>query len=284
MAEGEISIGGALSFAWSLLSHNWRAIWGVLALHALSWTVLFAGLFSQRPDLTAMGFGALLATKYPLFGAVYRLGSSPAGAEHPELKTGTLGLQWRLMELRILAAEFLAGIFVYIVAILAGIALMAPVLGVLMSHGGPPPKLVTIEDLERALGPQGANVVMAIQFVLWSLMTFLTIRLFLAMPSSALGGRIAVLRTWKLTRGLGWRIFISYVLVQAPVWLTYLLVTAVIYGEMSGLTPGQILSYSVLSGVLAGAASMPLSAGLQVYFYKAVEPAPEPGPNGGTGR
>jgi hypothetical protein len=272
MAEGEISISGALSFAWSLLSHHWRAIWGVLALNALSWTVLFAGMFADRSELAAMGFGALIATKYPLFGSIYRLGSgAPATADKAESAPGALGLQWRPMELRIFAADLLTSVFIYLIAFLVTLALLAPVLGVLMSHGGPPPKLNTVEDLERALGPHGLELITGIQVALWGVMAFLTVRLFLAMPASALRGRVAVLSTWKRTRGLGWRIVLSYILVQAPVWLTFTLITAGIYGDMSSLTPAQILGYSVLSGALAGAASMPLTAALQLFFYNAAE-------------
>ena len=81
MAEGEITIGGALSYAWSILSHNWRAIWGILALNALGWTVLFAGMFARHGDLVAAGMAAVTLTKYPVYGAA--TGSAPARTAAP---------------------------------------------------------------------------------------------------------------------------------------------------------------------------------------------------------
>src|SRR5579862_4864533 len=98
MAEGEISISGALSFAWTLLSHNWRAIWGVLALNALSWTVLFAGLFANHPQLVLAGGLAFLITNYPVYGAIFRIASG-RGEQESDAKPGAHGLQWRGTEL-----------------------------------------------------------------------------------------------------------------------------------------------------------------------------------------
>ena len=284
MAEGEISISGALSFAWSLLSHNWRAVWGVLALNALSWTVLFAGMFANRPDLMTAGSLAMLITKYPLYGAIFRLGAGQ-GADNPDLKLGAQGLQWRGMELRMFAADILQSVFLVVLVLLVSVAMAAVLMGVLMSHGGPPLHITTPADLQRALGPQGMQIMALEQLALLLVVLFVGTRLLLALPASALSGRVAVLRTWRLTRGSFLRLFLAWVVVQAPVWLTFTLAGAGLNGELTSFTAAQILGYSVLSGALAGAASIPLSAGVQVYFYKALaQPGPAPGANGGTER
>jgi hypothetical protein len=137
MAERETSIGGALGFAWSLVSQNWRAIWGVLALNALAWTVLFAGLFAARPELSTAGSSALIVLKYPLYGAIYRL-ALPAEARDrdPDLHLGPLGLQWRPVEFRIFIADILLSILLLVVFLLAAVAMSAVVLGVVMAQGG----------------------------------------------------------------------------------------------------------------------------------------------------
>ena len=284
MAESETSISGALSFAWSLLSHHWRAIWGVLALNALSWTVMFAGMFADRSEIIGVGFGAMLATTFPLCGSIYRLGAVTQGRENPELKLGALGLQWGRMELRILSATVLLFVFFAILLVLMSIALSAPLMGIVMNKGIPLEQVKTPEQLQRALGPQVTQVAAIIQLVILAVLGWVGARLMLAPAASALSGRVAVLRTWKLTKGAGWRLFVCCCLVYAPICLTVMLAAAGVNGELSSFTPAQILAYSVLSGMLAGAASTPLSAGVQVYFYKALVLAAAPKPDDGASR
>ena len=136
----------------------------------------------------------------------------------------------------------------------------------------------------QALGPQGGAILMAGQTVILLIIAFVGVRLLLAWPASAFGRRVAVLRTWPLTRGRFWSIFIPYLLVQAPILATYSVATASMNGQLAAMTPAQILGYSVLLGALAGCASLPLTAGLQAYFYKALGPVPEPGDGGAAGR
>ena len=282
MAEGGITISGALSFAWSILSLHWRAFWGILALNALSWTVLFAGMFAHRPELVSAGFGAVLVTNYPLRGAVFRLSGGAEGGDNPD-KLGALGIQWGRMELRMFGADALTAIFQFIIWLIVAVALLAPLFGIVMSHT-PPLPMVKPDDFSRALGPQGPQVLLLVQLILSAVLMFLTMRLFLAVPASALSGRLAVLRTWKLTRGSFWTIFVSYIVVQLPMLGTWFLATASINGELAAFTPVQTFGYAILSGALAGAASAPLNAGLQAYFYRALGPVPDPSPNGAIGK
>jgi hypothetical protein len=283
MAEGEITISGALSAAWSILSLHWRTIWGILALNALSWTVIFAGVFAHRPELASAGIGASLATSYPLRGAVFRLSAGPESANSPAYKLGALGIQWGWMELRMFGAWALTGVFLAIILMIVTIALMAPLVGIFMSHV-PPLTLAQPDDFLRGLGPDGPQVLTMVDIVLAAVFAFLAMRLFLAMPASALSGRLAVLRTWKLTHGAFWTIFVAYVVVQVPTLITWFLAIASLKGELADFTPVQTFGYAILSGILAGAASAPLNAGLQAYFYKALGPVTEPSPNGATGK
>jgi hypothetical protein len=284
MAEGEISIGGALSFAWSLLSHHWRAIWGILALNALSWTVLYAGSLGVRPELVVAGTAAVFVTQYPLFAAVFRLGGGVEGADNPDFRLGALGIQWRRMEFRLLLANLLQFVFMFIAFMVIMVALLALVMGVIMANGVVQPAAIkTQADMLRALGPQGPQILWGCQLVVVLTYLFLSIRLFLTWPASALSGRVAVLRTWGLTRGAFFKIFGAYLLVQIPLLVTQMMLSAVLTGQIATLSPGQILGYSVLSGVMAGGASMPLSAGLQAYFYKALGPLPPDAPKGTAG-
>jgi hypothetical protein len=279
MAEGEISISGALSFAWTLLSQNWRAIWGALALNALSWTVLFAGMFAAQPSLMLAGSAAFIITNYPLYGAIFRIAAHPAGKDDGD-KLGDHGIQWRSMELRILLADVLIFVLQLIIGLLVVFALLAPVVAMVYPHAAQLKGSPTREDIERLLGPQASQAVQLIPIAAWAVLLFIKMRLFLALPASGLSGSMAVLRTWRLTRGSFWRIFVCYFVVQLPMMVTSVLVSAAVSGELAGLTPAQIFGYSILSGLLAGAASTPLTAGLEAYFYQRLGPVPDRKPEG----
>jgi len=153
---------------------------------------------------------------------------------------------------------------------------------VLAVQGGPPPK--TQEEILRALGPQGPYIQQAVPWIILGVSTALWARLFLATPASALSGKVAVLRTWRLTRGSFLNILVSYFIVRLPIILTSIVVGAAMNGQIVNLTAAQILGYSVLSGIMAGAASAPLTAGLQAYFYKVLGPLAPPEQKAVTGR
>jgi hypothetical protein len=206
MSDSQVSIGAALSYAWSLWRTHWRDIWGALALNALACTVLCAGVFAQNLALMGAGFLGLLATKYATYGAMFRLAY---GAEHPEeprFRLGALGLQWRGMELRMFGADLLLGLFVLILTVLLVIALIAPVFAMVISHG-PPPANMTLDQLQQIIGPNGMTGVEVGMLLLRAVLVFVMTRLSLYLPATADSGRVAVLRTWKLTRGNFWRIF-----------------------------------------------------------------------------
>jgi hypothetical protein len=275
MAESEVSISGALSFAWSFLSHNWRSIWGVLALNALSWTVLYAGLFANQPALDLAGALAFLVTNYPVYGAVFRI-ARKAGDKEPDSQPGAHGIQWRGMELRMLIADLLVFVFQLILGVLILFALLSPFAAMAFPYVAKLKGVATQADLQRILGPAGAQAIQLIPLVVWAVLLFVRMRLFLALPASGLGGRVAVFRTWKLTKGRFLSIFLAYFVVQTPMMVTTAVLSAALSGQIDTLTPVQIFTYSILSGVLAGAASTPLTAALQAYFYQGLGPVPEP--------
>jgi hypothetical protein len=271
MADGQVSVGGALGYAWTLLSQNWRAIWGALALHALAWTVLTAGLLSGNLDLVLAAVVAMRFTKYPVYGSISRAAEGSAGeAASP----GHLGIEWRAAESRMVAADLLFWVFILIMAMLVSIALSAPLVGVIMNSGGNIAAIDSADALLRQLGPYGRRIMQFESLLFWMIMLSIGFRLSLSLIASARSGRVAVLSTWRLTRGQFWRLVGATVLVSIPVLLA-VIVAAGGAAEASGaVTPGEIFIYAILTGVLAGAATTPMLAGVQLYFYRRLGPAP----------
>lgn len=274
MSDSQVTVGGALGYAWSLWRTHWREIWGVLALNALACTVLCAGVFAQNWRLMAAADAALLFTMFATYGAVYRLAFSAEHPDDPEFKLGNMGLQWRWMELKMLGAHLLLALFLVIVAVLLGIAIWALVMGVVMSQGGPMP--TTQADLQRALGPTGGQALNLAELALQLVLMFVATRLSLYLAATADRGKVSVLRTWKLTRGQFLRIFAATIVIGLPTVLIMSLGVGVgmsLDGRPAPLAPGETFLYSLICGGWAGAAAVPMVAGVQAYFYRNLKTA-----------
>ena len=275
MSDSQVSVGAALGYAWSLWRTHCREIWGVLALNALAWTVMCAGLFSQNWEVIAAGLLGLLVTKYATYGAVIRLAYGGEHTDDPDFRLGGLGLQWRRMELRMFGADMLLGVFLLILATLLAIAIFAPVFAMVMSRGAPPANL-TWPQLQQMIGANGMTAVTVGELVLRMVLAFVLIRLSLYLPATAVGGRIAIFRTWQLTRGQFWRIFASTAVIALPTLLFMSIGVGAglsLDGKPTPLEPGETFLYSLICGGWAGAAAMPLAAGVQAYFYRHLKTA-----------
>ena len=139
MADSQVSVGGSLVYAWTLLKQHWRAIWAVLALVSLAETVYVAGVYAMNNQLLVGGAVAQLITKLVLYGAIFRLAFADRHSGDPAFALGHAGLQWRRMEWRLLGAGSLLLLFLAIIAVLGVVLVSAVALGIIMNHGGPPP-------------------------------------------------------------------------------------------------------------------------------------------------
>lgn len=268
MADSQVSVGAALSFAWSFWRGHWREIWGALALNGLAFTVFFAGVFAYNLNLVAAGGAALMFTVYSVYGAVIRLAFAADHPDDPEYRLGAQGLQWRRMELRMLGANLLVTFFMLVLGLLLVVCLLAPVIAMVMSKGGPLPTGMTLKDLDRMLGPEGMIALQVGELVVRLIMIFVLIRLSLYLPASAESGRIAVFKTWKLTRGRFWQIFASTLVITLPTVLILGLGGLPVDGQSAPLSPGETFLYSLVCGGWAGAVAAPLCAAIQAYFYR----------------
>ena len=282
MADSQVSLGASLTYGWDLLRAHWREIWGVLALNALAWTVLFAGLFAQNQVLILVGLLAVILAKYSVYGSVVRLGF---GAEHhddADFKPGVLGLQWKRMELRMFGADALVAVFFLVLMALLMIALVAPLVGIVMSHGATPADIQTQEQMLHWLGPDGQSILRAEQVafqVLVIILLAIGVRLSLTLPASAESNKISVLGTWKLARGSFWRLLGASLLVRLPLVGILILVLGSVAGpdgKLGHFTPTEAFVFALVCGLWAGAAVAPMSAAIQAYFYKHAKATAQP--------
>ncbi len=288
MADSQVSVGGSLIYAWNLLKQHYRAIWALQALNSLAWTVLFAGVLAGNPALAAVGFTGMLMAKYPLFGALVRLASGPEHGGDEDFKLGAHGLQWRRMELRMFAADLLASAFLTVITLLVAVAVAALMLGVMLSQAGAAPTITSPEQVQQWINGPGAPYAKAANLVINIAVAFVSLRLSLSLVASASSGRVAVLRTWKLLRGNLLRIFAASLVVGLPLAVCLILSFGVGAAPTTGasgpLDPSETFAFALLSGILAGAVSMPLTAGLQIYFYKHLGPISGPEADGSLKR
>ena len=276
MSDSQVTIGAALGYAWSLWRTHWRQIWGALALNALAWTVLCAGVFAQNWRLMAAADLGLVFTMFATYGAVIRLAFGSEHPDDPEFRLGALGLQWRWTELKMLGAHVLLVIFLVILTLLLSLAVAAPAMGVVLSRVSAIPATFTQADLARTLGSSGMQLLNLASLAIQLILMFVLTRLSLYLVATADRKKVSVLRTWKLTRGHFWQIFAASLVIGLPTVLIMSVGLGAgmsVDGKPAPLAPGETFLYSLICGGWAGAAAMPLAAGVQAYFYRNLKTA-----------
>lgn len=274
MTESRVSVGASLAFSWKLWVSRWRSIWGVLALTSLAATVYLAGDFADKVEVEVAGTAAYLLVVLMTNGAVFRLAFASRHGDDPAFAPGPVGVQWRAMEWRLLGASLLLLLFYAILIAVAFVAVGGVAMGIAMNKGQVA-ALTTPQALIAALGPQGGTAVTILAAIAYAALIYVAVRLSLVQAATADQGRIAVLRTWKLTKGQVWRIFASLVLIQLPVLFVSVIVGALAHGGASGgmglateaMAPAGALSAGLVIGVLTGGVAAPLGAGVLAYYY-----------------
>ena len=273
MAGSQVSVGAALTYAWTLLRKNWRSIWGVLALVSLAETVAAAGADTQNYGLLFGGFGVLLVVQPMLYAAIFRLAFADRHLADPAYALGHSGLQWRAMEWRVLAAELLLILFLIIVATLGFLLVGGLALGIIASRGGAAPP-TTPQAVIAALGQDGWNVVLFVLVLVLAALVFFQIRLCLALPATADTRKITVLGSWGLTKGHFWRILATLLLLQLPLTFLQSLIAALadgggaVAGAAQPMSAESALFSALTIGVAIGCLIAPLSVGVLAYYYR----------------
>ncbi len=253
----------------------------MLALTSLAATVYLAGDFANKVEVYLAGIAAYLVVVLMTYGAVFRIAFASRHGDDPAFTPGVSGVQWRAMEWRMLGALLLLVLFYAIVIAVAFVAVAGVAFGIALNKGQIA-ALTTPQALLAALGPEGQTAVTVLGTVAYAALIYLAIRLSLVLAATADEGRIAVLRTWKLTKGQVWRILASMVLIQLPVLFVSVMVAALARAGASGgmglatdaLAPAGALSAGLIIGVLTGGVAAPLGAGVLAYYYMMSSKAP----------
>ena len=219
MADSQVSVGGSLVYAWTLLKTHWRSIWAVLALTALAETVYVAGAYALNNTLLAGGLAAQLITQIMLYGAVFRLAFADRHPGDPAFALDHAGLQWRGLEWRLLGAMALLFVFLLIIALLGMVLVGGVALGVTSATGAALPDAVSAIFLILLL-------VGALAAVVYPL-----VRLSLSMPMTMAQQHIRLFESWRPTHGRFWplagAILLCLVLIGVVLVVAAIVTTAV---------------------------------------------------------
>jgi hypothetical protein len=278
MADDRVTIGGALGYALTLWTQNWRAIWPALALNSLAASAAFTGDIGHNRLLSAGSSVVMIVTQIIVYGAVFRLALGAGHEADAAYRQAPSGIQWRSIEWRMLAANLLVGVFFLIVIALCAVALGSLVVGLASSRGVALTQQTPPEVLQAALGPAVSAILFTAMLVAGAGLLYAWVRLILALPATADRNRISVLSTWKLTRGQFWRIFLSMLAISVPIIFSASLIAGVLIvatgGSEISAPAGGALAAAVVMGVALGAVATPLTAGMLAYFYRLLRDRP----------
>ena len=275
MADSQLSVGGAIGYAWTLWRERARSIWGVLALASLAATVLLAGDLSNNQQITLVGQLAAVVCQLMVQGAVFRLALADLHPGDPAFVPGPSGVQWRRMEWRLLGASLLAYLFLAIVVVLCAVVVLAVPIGILINKGLPPTALQDPAGLASILGTTGQASLVVLFFAAVAVVINFGFRLSLVGPTTADTGQISVLKTWPSTKGQVSRIFVTLVAINlSPLLIGVSVVTAIAAADQPGLTtstqlsPGAVMISALVMGAMMGGFVAPMTAAALAYYYR----------------
>ncbi len=252
----------------------WRGASAVLLLTAGA----FGGL------LTAAGWGeaaawrgawlaAALLVATVARGALYRLALGRPGV-------GPGGLQWRGAEGGLLAVWLLGAVFLFILGLLAFVALIASAYAVASAGAG----FVAADPATwgPAVDGRGRLVVGAVGVVGAAALLWAALRLSLAAAASVARGRVQVLSAWPLTRRYAWTIGLALALALALIAAPLALLLAALSfagGALKPAPPIVAAAVGFAQGLVVAGLWLPMTVGLMAYLYRradsaALEPPP----------
>jgi hypothetical protein len=213
-------------------------------------------------EWSSFGFCAALIADTMLVAALYRGALRARGAGVTDLGVGPLGLQWRAAEWRVLAVRAL--IYLLIVALLV---LALVVFGVALVVFDPGVTKGGLTGPQLMSGPNPV-ILIAILFAFLVALVWLGARLALAPVIAVAEGRIALGRSFRITRGHVWPILGAGLMLGLILGLVLVvaLVASAALRSIGVPDTGRWVGRAIVA-LGGGAFEVPASAGLAAYVY-----------------
>jgi len=264
MAKARFSIPAAAADGIEFWRTNWRKVPGALALAAIASVAMQANLPADgQPQITAQfiaGMLIVMLAQIPAQAALLRIALHDLGAE-PPARNGPFGLQWRMLETRLLAASALTVLLVFVVTAVTAFLMLALTAGFL--SGIDPKTLTTPEAVAAHLSPSGALVLQLVLLAFLIGVVVLSLRLSLVQPATAVANRTQVFSSLRLTRGAILPIFGTLLLINLP-----LLILEVLGELVAGSDPMLRVGVGLVLGGIAPFFLIPISVGVTAHIYR----------------
>jgi hypothetical protein len=246
-------IGATVRAGFSGLAPSVRACWAALLV-----AVLISALSQTLPPPAALlALPIEIAAAILALGALYRRAFGKA--------TGLAGLRWGMDEWRLLGAQALIAVLLFVVLAVLATVVGAIALGVARASA-PGFDATSSEAWRAALSKSGVGAVVAgaAPLVSLALLVWLTARLSLAAPASVDQGKVRVLSVFPLTRGVTVQVLVAGVVLAAPV--VALVALSSLVGRWAG--PGVNGPLAVLGAAFLYLYLAPVWTGALVHVYR----------------
>lgn len=258
MAQARFSVRTAVAEGFDFWRSHWRKAAGGLVLAAV--VGVSVQITAVTPPAIVLGMLLMSVAQIPAIAALLRIALADLGAESPE-RNGPYGLQWRMLETRLLGAGVLIGLLIFILAALMAFLMLTLMAGALA--GVDPATLTSPEAVAARLSPNGALMLNILLMVFMVTFIILMVRLSLVQSHTAAENKLQVFSSIKLTKGAVAPIFATMLLINLPLLL--LQAVALLYaGKNLGLLNGMNVILVGLSPFFL----IPISVGAMTHIYR----------------
>jgi hypothetical protein len=289
-ANGKVPVVRAAKAGLAFLRENWRrylagaAICGLAAGWASAAQALYARDGGPQFLHTVVALASVLLTS--IFFQTAAMRQALKGGD-----PGRLALETGPDAFRVLGVSVQVGFF--LVLLIVPIVLASSiVLGVLIDGRGVDPNSVGQDPaaLMAALGPGGGAILTVLGLAALAGLLWFYSRLTLAVPATVAEGRMMAFRTWRWTRGNGWRILGAVLLLTVPLSLATGLIASVLQ-SMAGTPLGNpaamlqegelvrspllIAAVGAVQGFLNTLVVGLASVGVTAFLYRGLRPQEE---------
>lgn len=253
MTDGSVAIGATVRAGLSGLVPSVRACWAALLVAALVSAV--SGLLP--PVLSGLALPVEIAAAVIACGALYRRAFGRS--------SGLAGLRWGMDEWRLLGAQLLVAVLLFLVVAVLATVVGAIALGVARASA-PGFDATSAEAWRDAFARSGLGGVVAGAAPLLSLclLVWLSLRLSLAAPASVDQARVRVLSAFPLTRGVTPQLLGAGLVLAAPV----MALAAVSSLVDRWVGPGLNTPLALLGAVFLYLYLAPVWTGALVHVYR----------------